>query len=214
MKKIISILLLFILCTSHVFAATYQKEADALNQLGLFRGTDNGYQLEKTFTRAEGAAMLVRLLGKEQEALQKVYTSCAFEDVQEHWAKQYVLYCFEHGITKGTGGNTYSPDNNMSGEEFVSLVLRSLGYTNVNPDNADIAASEFSLAESKKVKEIFTGDFVRDKMVFVAYRALLVKDTSGVALIDSLAEKGAVSKETAKRLGIIVMDKKHIEVNR
>ena len=213
MKKIVSVLLAFALCFLHVCAADYQKEADALNQLGLFRGTDNGYQLEKTFTRAEGAAMLVRLLGTEEEALRAVHDTCAFEDVKEHWSKPYVLYCFEHNITKGTGKDTYSPDDKMSGEEFISLVLRSLGYENVNPDNADIAASKFCLAESQKIKEILTGEFVRDKMVFVAYQALLVKDTEGTALIDRLIEMNVISKKEAQALGMETTDKKHIELD-
>ena len=66
MKKLLCILLIFASCTFPVSAAgLYEEQADILNQLGLFRGTDNGYQLEKNFTRAEGATMLVRLLGKE-----------------------------------------------------------------------------------------------------------------------------------------------------
>ncbi|MFD0678077.1 MULTISPECIES: hypothetical protein [unclassified Paenibacillus] len=39
--------------------------ADTLLKLNLFRGTDNGYELEQSFTRAQGAVMLLRLFGLE-----------------------------------------------------------------------------------------------------------------------------------------------------
>ena len=46
-----------------------QSSADALNQLGLFNGTDKGYELEKPLTRLEALIMLIRLSGKEIDAL-------------------------------------------------------------------------------------------------------------------------------------------------
>ena len=46
-----------------------EAQAQMLCDLGLFRGTENGFELEKLMTRAEAAAMLTRFLGAEQEAL-------------------------------------------------------------------------------------------------------------------------------------------------
>ena len=46
-------------------AADFTNCADALNQMGLFKGTTSGYELDRAPTRGEAAAMLVRLLGKE-----------------------------------------------------------------------------------------------------------------------------------------------------
>lgn len=40
-----------------------EAQAQMLCDLGLFRGTENGFELEKPMTRAEAAAMLTRLLG-------------------------------------------------------------------------------------------------------------------------------------------------------
>ena len=50
-------------------AATEIQQQDAvfLDELGLFQGTERGYELDRTMTRAEGAVMLVRLLGRESE---------------------------------------------------------------------------------------------------------------------------------------------------
>ncbi len=183
------------------FAAEYTKEADALNAIGLFKGTENGYELDKTFTRAEGAAMIVRLLGKEKEALSGAGT-VKFTDVSGHWAKPYVTYCSAHGITNGTSESKFSPDDKMSGAEYMTLVLRSIGYPNIEPGSVELAAPELYLGSSKEIRELLSGDFTRDKMVHVSYKALSVKDPEGKMLINALIESGAVSKTAADRAGI------------
>ncbi|MCK8060109.1 MULTISPECIES: hypothetical protein [unclassified Fusibacter] len=46
----------------------YTANADSLKELGLFNGTSKGYELNRIPNRVEGAVMLVRLLGKEEDA--------------------------------------------------------------------------------------------------------------------------------------------------
>lgn len=81
MKKLVSICFALMLLTCAAGAANAgtidngypgdtEAQAQMLCDLGLFRGTENGFELEKPMTRAEAAAMLTRLLGAEQEALQ------------------------------------------------------------------------------------------------------------------------------------------------
>ena len=59
--------------TASAFAANYTNCADSLHEMGLFQGTQNGYDLDRTPTRAEAAVMLVRLLGKELSQGADVY---------------------------------------------------------------------------------------------------------------------------------------------
>lgn len=42
-----------------------------LYNIGLFRGTEKGFELDKPMTRAEAAAMLTRLLGAEKTAFSR-----------------------------------------------------------------------------------------------------------------------------------------------
>lgn len=74
--------MLMIASVTFIFAASdvAVQSADALYELGLFKGTgvkDDGtpeYSLDKTMTRQEAITMLVRLLGKENEAIsQNIY---------------------------------------------------------------------------------------------------------------------------------------------
>ncbi len=46
-----------------------EAQAQMLYDLGLFKGTDKGFALEKSMTRAEASVMLTRLLGAEKTAL-------------------------------------------------------------------------------------------------------------------------------------------------
>lgn len=50
------------------YAADNNVEADTLHSLGLFQGTNNGYELDQQVTRAQAAVIMVRLLGAENEA--------------------------------------------------------------------------------------------------------------------------------------------------
>lgn len=61
--------------TATAGAANFTNCADRLKDVGLFQGTNQGYQLDKAPTRAEASAMLVRLLGKEEEAKGLTYTA-------------------------------------------------------------------------------------------------------------------------------------------
>lgn len=204
LRKIAAAMTAGILLTASASAATYTRQADELNQLGLFLGTENGYELESTFTRAQGATMLVRLLGKEQEALSKT-PGGAFADVPAgDWSAPYVEYCFENGITKGTGDGAYSPENAMSGGEYITLVLRALGYQYAEPENADIPAAEYGLLSSVTARGLVSvQELERDRMVYISHQALKVKMPDGRTLIEKLIAEQAVDRAIAVKLGLV-----------
>lgn len=54
-------------------------------------------------TRSEAVTMLVRLLGRENEALSGKWET-PFTDVPA-WAEPYVGLAYENGLTTGTGGH-------------------------------------------------------------------------------------------------------------
>ena len=94
-RKLISLLLAAsILIAAAPAASAYTQEqkdaADELYTLGLFYGTDKGFELDRSLTRQEAAAMVVRLVGKETTALNGTYRT-DFTDVAL-WAEGYVGY--------------------------------------------------------------------------------------------------------------------------
>lgn len=203
-KKFTAGIVSAMMLTTSVFAASYTNEADSLNKLGLFRGTEDGYELESTFTRAEAATMLTRLLAKEGQALSQNATGI-FSDVSaDHWAAPYIEYCYNNSITKGTGENEYSPETPISGSEYMTLVMRALGYEKSEPENVDLVAPEFGLMSSKTAREYVQIPMLdRDRMVNISHRALSVKTPQGKTLIQKLIDEGAVDKTTAKSLKLI-----------
>lgn len=135
-KKILGLILAFAMIstvfTMSVSAAYYEAAADELSSMGLFLGTDEGYELDKAPTRAEASIMLVRLLGKEADAKANNYKH-PFTDVPE-WAGAYVGYLYENALTKGVGDNRFGTESLCSAQMFCAFVLRALGYTEDNGD--------------------------------------------------------------------------------
>ena len=117
-------------------AAAYTPEAEAaaweLYELGLFSGTGTDgqgqpvFELDRAPTRHEAVTMLVRLLGKVEEAMAQSWTT-PFTDVED-WAKPFVGYAYTNGLTCGTSSTTYGGEEEVSAAQYLTFVLRSLGY--------------------------------------------------------------------------------------
>lgn len=137
MRKAITILLALVMVlslTAGVFAASDEaiNAANELNKLGLFNGvgtyTDGtpNYDLDRVPTRNEAITMLVRLLGKEDEAKNGTWNT-PFTDVVD-WAKPYVGYAYANKLTSGTSDTTFGGDVLVSATQYITFVLRALGY--------------------------------------------------------------------------------------
>ncbi|MCK9479613.1 MAG: S-layer homology domain-containing protein [Firmicutes bacterium] len=203
-KRVVTLILVFIIGASPIFAASNTDKADILYNLGLFKGTDEGYELTATFTRVQAAVMIVRFLGLEDEVLSSNFAT-VFDDVaNDNWGIQYVMYCYDNGITKGTGDREYSPENPISGEEFVTLLLRSIGYL-AEPDTAyNIAIAKSMLTSSFVGALKGQTAFLRDDMVYIAYRALKTLTSDGITLADTLMQKGVFTQEQAYQAGLLI----------
>ena len=138
MKKLIAILLAVVLVfalASVAFAADAEETAaaDVLYALGLFKGTGTDgegkpvYDLDRAPNRMEAVTMLVRLLGKEEEANAGTWV-IPFTDVAD-WAKPYVGYAYANGLTKGTGDTTFSGTDPVTATQYLTFALRALGYS-------------------------------------------------------------------------------------
>ena len=177
---------------------------ETLEKLGLLKGTGDGNDLSGVLTRAQGAAMLVRILGKEQTALAQTPQGI-FQDVSaDDWAAAYIEYCYAYGITKGTSATTYAPEESMSGSQYLTLVLRALGYTALEPENAETIAVLSGVVSETQAEQICRMKVLsRETMVQISYGALTVTLPTGKTLIESLAEDNAVDAEAAEALGLL-----------
>ena len=183
--------------TASVFAANYTNCADSLHEMGLFQGTQNGYDLDRTPTRAEAAVMLVRLLGKEAEAKTLTYTA-PFTDLKG-WEKPYVQYLYNNGLANGTSRTTFNPTGKCTAQMYAVFLLRALGYS----DTADFSyANAIETAREQGIYDtgiINVQNFLRDDAAAASYTALSVspKNSEGT-LLDQLVSENAITEADAK----------------
>jgi hypothetical protein len=203
MKKAVSVLLavvlIFSVCPTFSAASdsgsiTYEENlAFKLKALGLFKGvSDTDFDLDRAPKRIEAVIMLIRLLGKEDDALNGSWTH-PFTDVPA-WAgaNQYVGYAYQNGLTKGISATEFGSSNAATANMYLTFVLRALGYSDSN--NADFSWSNpFTLAATAGVlpDTVDTAIFMRADVVIVSYAALSakLKDTS-TKLSDKLITDG------------------------
>ncbi len=211
MKRLFIILLtgllmlnsLYIFCpedTQGAICIEHQAEADALCCLGVFSGTQKGFELERIPTRAEGAVMLVRLLGQEDYALQAGLTH-PFRDVPS-WADPYIAYLYQKGLTTGTNTNTFSPYAALSVEQYMSFILRTLAYSESRGDftwNQSLnKAWQLGILDATAYNQLNSSQFRRDHMVWISYLALQSKlKNQDYTLLEKLVQKDQVISTAA-----------------
>ena len=184
--------------TASAFAANYTNCADSLHEMGLFQGTQNGYDLDRTPTRAEAAVMLVRLLGKEAEVKTLTYTA-PFTDLKG-WEKPYVQYLYSNGLANGTNRTTFNPTGKCTAQMYAVFLLRALGYS----DTADFSyANAIETAREQGIYDtgiINVQNFLRDDAAAASYTVLSVspKNSEGT-LLDQLVSENAITEADAKR---------------
>ena len=184
--------------TASAFAANYTNCADSLHEMGLFQGTQNGYDLDRTPTRAEAAVMLVRLLGKEAETKTLTYTA-PFTDLKG-WEKPYVQYLYSNGLANGTNRTTFNPTGKCTAQMYAVFLLRALGYS----DTADFSyANAIETAREQGIYDtgiINVQNFLRDDAAAASYTVLSVspKNSEGT-LLDQLVSENAITEADAKR---------------
>lgn len=183
--------------TASAFAANYTNCADSLHEMGLFQGTQNGYDLDRTPTRAEASVMLVRLLGKEAEAKTLTYTA-PFTDLKG-WEKPYVQYLYSNGLANGTNRTTFNPTGKCTAQMYATFLLRALGYS----DTADFSyANAIETAREQGIYDtgiINVQNFLRDDAAAASYTVLSVspKNSEGT-LLGQLVSENAITEADAK----------------
>ena len=206
MRKTLALLLTLCLSLSlsvPVLAAPAKEEdqsAWALYHLGLFQGVGEDargfpvFALDQIPTRAEGVTMLVRLLGRE-EAAQAGTWNTPFTDVPA-WAAPYVGYAYDQKVTNGVSETSFAPDAPISATEYLTLVLRALGYVSGEDFTWDQAWNlSDALAITSGQYGPQTTAFDRGDVAWISYHALEGKikqggQRSGQTLRSLLASQG------------------------
>lgn len=207
MKRFIALFLAVLLCLSLAVTGAFASDsgtnsrADSLNALGLFLGGSNGYELESNPTRAQALTMLIRLLGKEDEALKGGY-SHPFKDNIPGWAEPYVAYAYETGLTKGVSlapdKEAFDCSSTVTAQSYMIFLLRALGYDDSAGDfdwrRAMEKGLEIGMITPDGIDSLTSRAFTRGDMVDLSCAALArAMNGSSVTLSGSLVSAGVYS---------------------
>ena len=186
--------------------------ADYLNSLGLFNGVGTGadgkpnYDLDRAPTRQEAVTMLVRLLGKEDEAVNGTW-DMPFTDVDD-WAAPYVGYAYAEGLTKGMSETAFGGSLTVSAAQYITFILRALGYSSETDFAWDAAwekSDALGITDGSYTAQN-NGAFLRGDVAVVSANALGANMKNGSsALLEVLKKQGAVAK-TAEPMPVDMED--------
>ena len=169
--------------------------AEALKSLGLFLGTGNGFELERTPTRSEAIVLLLRLLGKYDEA--SAHPASYPHDDVASWANRYVAYAFDEGITTGVGGGVFG-EGTSTLAQFETFVLRAMGYEDESTGGSDFSwQNPAALAETLGIVlgPADETNFNRGTCVKIMEIALRNRMKDGTTLWQKLAADGVFTEE-------------------
>ena len=204
MKKFVSafLALLLICCMIPPALSADQstQAADVLYELGLFKGTGTNpdgtpiYDLGKTPTRNQAIIMLVRLLGKEDEAKAGAW-DIPFTDVSDAM-RPYIGYAYANGLTNGYTATTYNGGAPIKANQYITFVLRALGYESgkdFEVASAWTLSDELGITAGQYQKG---GAFTRGNVAEISWGTLsaTVRSTDQV-LAEKLRADGAIPKE-------------------
>lgn len=205
LSAVLSLVLLLALMPTVAYAASDEAIscANALYQLGLFNGTGKdaqgnpNFDLDRTPTRFESVTMLVRLLGRASEAEKNSNTyNTPFVDVVE-WAKPYVGYAYVNKLTSGTSGTTFGGAGNATVSQYITFVLRALGYesgVDFQWDKAWELSDKLGITNGQYNS---TTNFTRGDVVIISYNALSINlKGKNTTLLDDLKARGVIKEPT------------------
>ena len=199
LKKVLAMVLAFA-CTFSMFAGAkvfedvpagsdYSEAITMLSDLGVIQGKDDGkYHPEDTITRAEACAMIARLMTGDPKVSQYVGAQ-SFSDVQKgSWKDSAIGYCYINGIVIGVGNNKFEPDRAITDAEFVTMVVRAMGYETADmkqnyPFSYMSNAQAMGLLDG--VKMVANTDALRGEDAQVIYNALFADYARGAKLVNT-----------------------------
>jgi hypothetical protein len=202
---------------------TYEEEANELNQLALYLGTNTEGKFEadlgSKLNRQTATVMLLRMFGEEKDALAmnledaKMILVKEIRDASEvsDWAAKQVAYGIQKGYIKGYEDKTFRPERNVTGREYTTLNLKMLGYTFKFEEAGDFFGDVAELDLDETDDFGVNAEIKKDIFVGISHRALLAKfEGKETRLVEKLIEMGIVTfekvEEAAPSVALVIKD--------
>ena len=146
MKRLLSLILAMMLLMGiplqSYAASPYQKEGDFLKDLGVLKGDNSGnLMLEQNLTREQMVVLISRLYGKEGEA-ESYSAANSFTDLgpASKYYIPFILWARDQGLIQGMTTSTFGVGQTVTTQQFQTVLLRALGYTEEAKDWYNVPA--------------------------------------------------------------------------
>jgi len=178
-KRILTAVMAAAVITSTVMAVSCAvTPSEEMEKDGIIQGYEDGeMHLERNVTRAEFAKMLINVMekaeltinGEDDEKKEKEFTDLP----KDHWAYTYVQRAVEGGIINGIDDKIFAPDENITYEQAVKMVISAFEYMYENAEYPrDYIASAIDGGYLYGVKAVTGEKMTRDDAVNLLYNAL------------------------------------------
>lgn len=208
-----SIILLLSFCVSASGDEPKSAGDEVINVIKLLEianGDQNGnMNFEKEVTRAEFVKMAINASANKEAAANIKLNISLFPDVKNsYWGAGYISVAINNGLVNGYIDGTFKPNNPVTLEEAVTIVLRLLGYS-----NSDLVGS-YPSAQLKKYSDLDLdenmtaqrGDkLTREDCMILIYNALSAKTKQGSVYCSTLGL--AVNSEQKLDYSALLEDK-------
>ena len=170
-KKILSIALagalafgsmgaVFAAVPTDVKGTAVESSVTRLGTLEILKGYEDGtFKADKTITRAEFAAVVVRALGYESAAKAAMGPTKFADVAKENWAAGYINVASSLKFINGVSETSFAPDAPVKYEEAVAMVVRALGYEPAAKAKGGYPAGYIVVAGESKLNKDLAGAF-------------------------------------------------------
>ena len=157
MRRILTIFLVVLLTISSVtisFAANpYSSQGEYLKGLNILKGDENGdLMLDSKLTREQMVVLISRLYGKENTAANFKGVNF-FKDVtsRHSYYLPYILWANNQGLIQGMGNSEFGIGEDVTVQQFQTVLLRALGYIEEAKDYRSVPAKATDIGIMKNL---------------------------------------------------------------
>ena len=215
MKKLSAVLIALAIIVSvlppRAAQASFTDDADIVNaeaasmltSMGIIQGFPDGkFHPTEDVTRAQMAKMIYYIVNgirDKSDDGSASYSGSDLSDMNGHWAKGYVYFCYRKKIIAGYPDGTFKPDQNVTATEACKMLLVSLGYAADRYVGSAWGANTVSDAEKAGVTEGYAysmgAPIDRDNAALFIYNTLFAEASDGSSLLQTVygARKAAVT---------------------
>lgn len=185
---------------SDIAESPYKDEIKLLSAISVLAGDPAGtFRPNDTISRAEMAAIIVRIYGME-DAVNAHTGATKFDDVPEsHWATGYINIASGLGVINGDGNGIFRPDDKVTYNEAVKMLVCVVGYGMEAderggwPSGYLVVANDLDISEGVKVT---SGEAARETVAKLVANAIDVEYLEKVSFGNEKIEYKSIEGRT------------------